>query len=140
MHKLRGKQGHSMIARRLGGCALALVLAVMVEGLASPSAFAAPPGPGDPGYCGAHTSPLECWTNTGPATTGENAFIDQILSYRIAGVPTDRTRLLQIARGTCTMLSGGTSPNYIVKELAEDLGKPEGVAGQIYIVAQDNAC
>ena len=58
----------------------------------------------------------------------------------MAGIPTDRTRLLQIARGICQSLAGGTHPNYIVKWLAEDIGASEGQAGQLFIMAQDRAC
>lgn len=127
-----------MVNQRVIGGVVTVALATVVGGFTSPSAFA---GPSDPGFdCGAHTSPLDCWSNTGPATPGEIAFVDEVLSYHIEGVPTDRTRLLQIGRGTCTMLNGGTSPNYIVSELAQDLGKNEGVAGQIFIVAEERAC
>lgn len=129
-----------MLVRRLVLACASLALATAAGGLASPNAFAAPPGPGEAGYCGAHTSPLECWTSTGPPTPGENSFINQILSYHIPGAPTDRTRLLQIARGTCTMLIGGTDSGYIVSELAQDLGLSEGNAGVIFINAQDRAC
>jgi hypothetical protein len=133
-------RGIDMVVMR-GGVIAALAGGLVLAGSSLiGTASANPPGPNEPGYCGAHTSPLECWTDTGPATPGENAFINQVLSYQISGVPTERTRLLQIARGTCTMLVGGTSPNYIVSELAQNLGKSEGVAGQIFIVAQDQAC
>ena len=57
------------------------------------------------------------------------------------GIPTDRTRLLQIGRGICQSLANGTHPNYIVQWLAEDLGVSEGQAGQgLFIGAHDMAC
>ncbi|MCT7659141.1 DUF732 domain-containing protein [Mycobacterium deserti] len=69
------------------------------------------------------------------------AFINKTLSYDIAGIPTDRDRLLQIARGICQSLAGGTSPNFVVQFLAEDLGISEGQAGNgLFINAQDMAC
>ena len=52
------------------------------------------PGPADPDFCGAHTSPWDCWSDVSPARPGELAFIDYRLQYDMAGIPTDRTRLL----------------------------------------------
>lgn len=99
------------------------------------------PGPADPGYCGAHTSPWNCWSDVSPARPGETAFINRTLSYNIPGIPTDRDRLLQIGRGICQSLAGGTSSNYVVKFLAQDLGISEGKAGNgLFINAQDQAC
>ena len=99
------------------------------------------PGPADPGYCGAHTSPWNCWSDVSPAQPGEIAFINHRLQYDMPGIPTDRTRLLQIGRGICQSLANGTHPNYIVQWLAEDLGVNEGQAGQgLFIGAQDMAC
>lgn len=99
------------------------------------------PGPADPEFCGAHTSPWNCWSDVSPARPGEVAFINRTLSYNIAGIPTDRERLLQIARGICQSLVGGTSSNYVVQFLAEDLGISEGQAGNgLFINAQDMAC
>lgn len=99
------------------------------------------PGPADPGYCGAHTSPWNCWSDVSPARPGEVAFINNRLQYDMPGIPTDRTRLLQIARGVCQSLAHGTHPNYIVQWLAEDLGVSEDQAGQgLFINAQDMAC
>ena len=122
----------------IGGLA-AGVLAVLGCSLAG-AAAASPPGPGDPGYCGAHTSPWDCWSDVSPARPGEVAFINYRLQYDMAGISTDRTRLLQIARGICQSLAGGTHPKYIVKWLAEDIGASEGQAGQLFIMAQDRAC
>lgn len=122
-----------------------LAIGITVSGLAGGgAASAAPPptipGPADPGYCGAHTSPWNCWFDVSPARPGENAFIDYRLQYDMAGMPADRTRLLQIARGICRSLAAGTHPNYVVQWLAEDLGASEGQTGQMFIMAQDRAC
>ena len=69
------------------------------------------------------------------------AFINETLRYHMAGIPTDRDRLLQIARGICQSLAGGTSPNSVVQFLAEDLGISEDQAGQgVFINAKDMAC
>jgi hypothetical protein len=120
------------------GCIAAFALSGGVAVAAPP---AVPPGPGEPDYCGAHTSPWNCWSDVSPARPGEVAFVNQTLSYNIPGIPTNRDRLLQIGRGICQSLAGGTSPNYVVKFLAEDLGLPEGVAGNgLFINAQDMAC
>lgn len=125
----------SIFAASLAAAALA------GSAVASASPPAAPPGPGDPGYCGAHTSPWDCWSDVSPARPGETAFIDRTLSYSMAGIPTDRDRLLQIARGICQSLAGGTSPNYVVRFLAQDLGISEGQAGNgLFINAEDMAC
>ena len=56
----------------IGGLA-AGVLAVLGCSLAG-AAAASPPGPGDPGYCGAHTSPWDCWSDVSPARPGEAEF------------------------------------------------------------------
>lgn len=123
----------------LTSCIAAIALAG--GGVAAAAPPAVPPGPGDPGYCGAHTSPWDCWSDVSPARPGEVAFINQTLKYPLAGIPTDRDRLLQIARGICQSLAGGTSPNYVVQFLAVDLGLDEGVAGNgLFINAQDMAC
>lgn len=134
-----------MVAKHLRKMSLAGVVAsvaLMVGGgvaIAAPPAV--PPGPGDPGYCGAHTSPWNCWYDVSPARPGEVAFINKTLNYNIAGIPTDRDRLLQIARGICQSLAGGTSPNYVVQFLAEDLGISQDTAGQgLFINAQDMVC
>src|SRR6185312_5285896 len=111
------------VGRRLMCSSVALALAVVCGGPMTPNASAAPPGPGDAGYCGAHTSPLDCWADTSPMRPGEAAFISRISSYNIPGMPTDSNRLLQIGRGTCQMLAGGVTTEAVVNELANDLGK-----------------
>jgi len=129
-----------VIVRRLivgGACVL---LTAVFGTLTSPTAFAAPPGPADAGYCGAHTSPLNCWADTGPMTPGEAAFIGRISSYDIPDVPTDSTRLLQIGRGTCQMLRSGVTTESVVRELASELGKTMAGAGQILNIAMETAC
>lgn len=123
----------------LAGCMTAAAFAgAGISSAAPPSTI---PGPGDPGYCGAHTSAWDCWSDVSPVRPGETAFINQTLSYHLAGIPTDRDRLLQIARGICQSLAGGTSSNYVVKFLVEDLGVTEDQAGQgLFINAHDMAC
>lgn len=98
------------------------------------------PTPADEGFCGAHTSPWNCWSDVSPAGPGEIAFINQRLQFDIPGIPTDRTRLLQISRGICQSLNYGTSSNNIVTWLAEDLGASEGHTGQVFIMATETAC
>ncbi|KUH86481.1 MULTISPECIES: DUF732 domain-containing protein [unclassified Mycobacterium] len=100
------------------------------------AASAAPPGPDDAGYCGAHTDPLDCWADTGPVTAGEEAFIDRMRGQ----IPGDDTRLLQIARGTCQMLVGGSATWFIVDDVSEQLGVSEATADQVVNVAMDTAC
>jgi len=95
-----------------------------------------PPGPGQPGYCGAHTDPLDCWSNTGPETPGETAFIDLVRGH----IPGDDTRLLQVARGTCQMLIGGDATWYIVQDMSEELGVSHATAGQVMDAAMEDAC
>lgn len=120
---------------------MAGIATIVGGGVAAANPPAVPPGPGQPGYCGAHTSAWDCWSDVSPVRPGETAFINQTLSYSMAGIPTNRDRLLQIARGICQSLAGGTSPNYIVQFLAEDLGISEDQAGQgLYINAQEMAC
>ncbi len=126
-------------------CRIALAGAGTIAALLGCSVAAAQPptvpGPADPGFCGAHTSPWDCWSDVSAARPGEIAFINDRLQYDMPGIPTDRTRLLQIARGICLSLEHGTDPNYIVRWLAEDLGVSEGQAGQgLFIGAQDMAC
>ena len=129
-----------MTSRRLTGLGLAAIFATGLLG-AAPFAQAQPYGPGDPDYCGAHTSPFDCWNDVGPTTPGEATFINKVQSYHIAGVPTDSTRLLQIARGACQELAGGTDGNYIVADLQESLGGiRESAAGNLLIIAQEYAC
>ena len=99
------------------------------------------PGPGEPGFCGAHTSGWDCWYDVSPVRPGEVVFINETLTNPRAGIPTDPDRLLQIARGICQSLAGGTSPNYVVKFLAEDLGISEDQAAQgLFINANKMAC
>lgn len=38
------------------------------------------------------------------------------------------------------MLVGGTTTQYVVEELAQNLGKSEAGAGQIMIIAMETAC
>ena len=138
-----GKEVLAMMTSRLiagSFCAALLAVGLLGTGVASANPPPSPPGPGEPGYCGAHTSPLDCWANTGPTTPGEAAFISRVRSYDIPGMPTDSTRLLQIARGTCQMLVGGTTTQYVVEELAQNLGKSEAGTGQIMIIAMETAC
>ncbi|MEO9330305.1 hypothetical protein [Gordonia aurantiaca] len=97
------------------------------------------PTPADPGFCGAHTSPWNCWSDVSPARPGELAFVDHRLQHDMPGIPTERTRLLQIVRGVCQQMSYGTSNN-IVRWLAEDLGVSEGKAGQLFIMVLQYAC
>jgi hypothetical protein len=132
-----GAQQIFRVALTSGMAAVSLAMG----GVAAAAPPAVPPSPGEPGYCGAHTSPWDCWSDVSPARPGETAFINKTLGYAIVGIPTDRDRLLQIARGICQSLAGGTSPNYVVQFLAEDLGISEDKAGQgLFINAQDMAC
>lgn len=127
-----------------GGLVCGITTAVLGCGVAVAVAAAAPPpavpGPADPGYCGAHTSPWDCWSDVSPARPGEIAFINDRLQYDMAGIPTDQTRLLQIARGICQSVAGGTRSNSIVQWLAEDIGVSENQAGQLFIMVNDRAC
>ncbi|TXH13030.1 MAG: DUF732 domain-containing protein [Gammaproteobacteria bacterium] len=129
-----------MLSRNQMGGRAAIVLTAVCCGVLSPQASASPPGPGEPGYCGAHTSPLNCWADTSPIRPGEAAFISRISSYAIPGVPTDSNRLLQIGRGTCQMLTGGVTTEAVVDELASTLGKTKAGAGQILAMIMDTAC
>lgn len=141
----RPAPGETIVTKHLCKISLTSFLAAVAlvggGGVATAAPPAVPPGPGDVGFCGAHTSPWNCWSDVGPVRPGEAAFINETLRYQISGIPTDRDRLLQIARGICQSLEGGTSPNYIVQFLAEDLGISEDQAGQgLFINAQDMAC
>jgi hypothetical protein len=62
----------------LTSCIAAVALAG--GGVAAAAPPAVPPGPGEPGYCGAHTSPWNCWSDVSPARPGEVAFINETLS------------------------------------------------------------
>ena len=129
--------------RQLSAVAAAIAAAgslVWGAGVAAAEPPPTVPSPGDRAYCGAHTSPWDCWSDVSPERPGEKAFIDYRLQYDMAGIPTERTRLLQIARGICQSLVGGTHPNYVVKWLAEDIGATEAQTGQMFIMAQDRAC
>lgn len=113
-----------------------LTAGVIGAGFASAGPPPSPPGPGEPGYCGAHTSPLDCWADTGPITPGETAFVNEMRGE----IPGDDTRLLQVGRGTCQMLTGGTTTSYIVADLARSLGVNKPRAGQVMDAAMDRAC
>lgn len=128
--------GRSLKAALAGGLAAAALFTAGSAGAEPPVV----PGPADPGYCGAHTSAWDCWSDVSPIRPGEAAFINYRLQYDMAGIPTDRTRLLQIARGICQSLAGGTHPNYLVKWLAQDIGASEPQTGQLFIMAKDRAC
>ncbi|MGA5466586.1 hypothetical protein [Mycobacterium sp. NPDC050041] len=124
--------------------AVATTVAAVCVPLAGGTATAAPPpsvpGPGEPGYCGAKTSAWNCWFDVSPPNSRETDFIDFRLQYDMPGIPTDRDRLLQIARGICSNLAGGVHPNNIVMWVAEDLGASEEWTGQMFSMAQDMAC
>jgi hypothetical protein len=55
-------------------------------------------------------------------------------------VPGDDGRILQIARGTCTMLNGGVATSYLLRELSTQAGVSADTASRILGVAQSNAC
>jgi hypothetical protein len=98
---------------------------------------ASPPGPGDPGYCGARQDALDCVPQTGPPTPGEAAFINNVRGLHVYG---DDAELLKIARGTCNMLLGGVSVNYIVPDIATHLGTTNASANQVMDAAMDTVC
>lgn len=132
--------GNSFKVGLVGGIAAMGLFGAGAAGAAPPVVPPVVPGPADPGYCGAHSSPWNCWSDISPARPGEVAFINQRLRFTMAGIPTDQTRLLQLARGICQSLVAGTGPNYIVKWLAEDLGASEGQTGQMFVMAKGEAC
>ena len=49
-------------------CAALLAIGLLGTRVASANPPPSPPGPGEPGYCGAHTDAMDCWANTGPMT------------------------------------------------------------------------
>ena len=117
-------------------CAATVITGILGPAVASASPPPSPPGPDDAGYCGAHTDPYECWDNTGPATPGETAFINQIRGH----LPGNDTRLLQVSRATCEMLQGGAATSYIVHDMAGELGISLTSAGQALDVALETSC
>jgi hypothetical protein len=55
---------------------------------------------------------LDCTPQTGPPTSGEAAFINDVRGH----VPGDDAQLLTIVRGTCGVLVGGTSAGYLASD------------------------
>jgi hypothetical protein len=94
------------------------------------------PGPGQPGYCGAHTEGLDCWSVTGPPKPGEAVFINDVRGH----VPGSDTDLLRIARAVCEMLINGASTNYLVPHMAQHLGITNDAADQVMDAAMADAC
>lgn len=119
--------------KHVSGAVVALMGTALV---AAPPAVADPPGPGEPGYCGAHTSPFDCWADTSPATPGESAFIERMRGK----IPGNDARLLQIARGTCGLLEGGAANWYVEQHLAEKMGVNEGIGSATMTTALNYAC
>jgi hypothetical protein len=117
------------------GAAL-LAMGLVGGGLCSAGPPPSPPGPGEPGYCGAHTDGMDCWSNTGPETPGEAAFLNDVRGQ----VPGDDTTLLRNVRGICEMVEGGTAPSYIVSDIALRYGITNASAVQVMHAATYWAC
>jgi Protein of unknown function (DUF732) len=99
------------------------------------------PNPTDPGYCGARQDELDCVPYDGPAppppTPAESAFMK---AGRFYAPSTDDATLLRIGRGTCGMLRGGVSTNYVVPDIARHLAMNNQRADQVMDAAMGNIC
>jgi Protein of unknown function (DUF732) len=124
-------------ARSLGStCVTVLAAALLSAGICS-----ADPGPRDPGYCGAREEPLDCVPYDGPTppppTPGEAAFVRNARTYAPSA---DDATLLRIGRGTCGMLRGGVTVNYIVPDIATHLRINNAAADQVLDAAMGYIC
>ena len=105
-----------------------------------PEVSSASPNPGDPGYCGARQDALDCVPYDGPAppppSRAEAAYLNSVRGH----YPGDDATLLKIGRGTCNMLRGGVSVNYIVPDIAAHLGISNAGADQVMDAAMGSIC
>lgn len=116
------------------------ICAALTSGLLGAGICSAEPGPMDPGYCGARQDPLDCVPYDGPTppplSRGEATYLTLVRP----GYSADDATLLRIGRGTCNMLRGGTSSNYVVKDIASHLQTPQADAAHLLNAANAQIC
>ncbi|WP_158086041.1 DUF732 domain-containing protein [Mycobacterium mantenii] len=115
-----------------------MAMALLVMAGLGPGRAHADPGPG---YCGARQDALDCVPYDGPAppppTPAEASFLRAGRSYAPSA---DDATLLRIGRGTCNMLRGGSSTNYVVHDIARHLAMSNQGADQVMDAAMGNIC
>ena len=106
--------------------------ALLAAGALAAGVFSASAARAEPVFCGAHEPPpASCLP-----TSGETAFLTDVRGH----VPGDDARLLATGRGICHMLKGGDNVNYVVAQVAVQLGITGEVAGQVVDAATAYAC
>ncbi|MGO9352462.1 MAG: DUF732 domain-containing protein [Mycobacterium sp.] len=115
-------------------------MALLVATLLGAGVSSASPNPGDPGYCGARQDALDCVAYDGPAPPSPSRAEAAYLSSVRGHYPGDDATLLKIGRGTCNMLRGGVSVNYIVPDIAGHLGISNAAADQVMDAAMGSIC
>ncbi|ORV49992.1 hypothetical protein AWC02_05285 [Mycolicibacter engbaekii] len=94
----------------------------------------------DPGYCGARQDPLDCVPYVGPTPPPPNRAEAAYLNNVRGHYPGDDATLLKIGRGTCIMLRGGTSTDYVVHDVAAHMKITAAAADQVVDAAIANIC
>ena len=123
-------------ARSVGPTCVALLVATLLgAGVSSAS-----PNPGDPGYCGARQDALDCVAFDGPAPPPPSRAEAAYLNIVRGNYPGDDATLLKMGRGTCNMLRGGVTTDYIVPDIARHLGISNVVADQVLDAAMMTIC
>lgn len=134
--KEEGRTSHLRTVKAFTAAPALVVISMCVATSALADPPPSVPGPGEPGYCGAHTDAMDCWADVSPPTPGEKAFVNDVQAF----TPGDDDKLLQIARGICTMLDGGVATSYLVRDIADQLGVSQNSAVSIMNSARSSAC
>ena len=94
-----------------------------------------------PATVGLTKNGLDCVPFDGPApsapTPAETAFMP---AARFFAPKFDDATLLRIGRGTCGMLRGGSTTNYVVPDIARHLSITNAAADQVMDAAMEHIC
>jgi hypothetical protein len=124
-------EGSNMAVRALNKSVMSAALLSACAGVSSANRTQA-----EPIFCGADEDSLNCSPRSGLPTAGETAFLTDVRGH----VPGDDARLLATGRGICNMLKGGENVNYVIAQVAWQLGITNEMAGQVVDAATAYAC
>lgn len=116
------------------------VCAALTATLLGSGVCSADPAPTDPGYCGGRQDPLDCVPYDGRTPPPPNRAEATYLTLVRPDYSADDATLLRIGRGTCIKLRGGTSSNYVVRDIANRLQTPQAHAAHLLDVALAQIC
>jgi Protein of unknown function (DUF732) len=89
-----------------------------------------------PVFCTGQQDLSTCSPKTPLPSAGDTAFLTDVRGH----VPGDDARLLVTGRGVCNMLKAGENVNYVVPQVAADLGTSNELAGQVVDAATAFVC